>query len=70
MFHVTSSSIDAIGYDGKKQELYVRFLESGETYVYFGVKERAFSAFMQADSKGRYFNAFVKDRYPYQRLPL
>ena len=47
---------EAIGYDPDAQELHVRFVKSGETYVYYGVEEWVFQEFMQADSKGTYPN--------------
>ena len=38
MHYVDSTSVEAIGYDGNKLELHVRFL-SGSSYVYFDVPE-------------------------------
>jgi hypothetical protein len=63
MHYVTSSNIEAIGYDAGGSELYVRFLKSGETYVYYGVEAWVFDEFFAADSKGRYLNANIKGRY-------
>ena len=37
MHYVDSSNVEAIGYDPATQELHVRFLKSGETYVYYNV---------------------------------
>ena len=70
MRFVESSSIEAVGYDAEPGRLYVKFRESGETYVYYGVEARLFNDFIQADSKGQYFNSFIRDRYPYERLSL
>jgi hypothetical protein len=47
---------EAIGYDPDAQELHVRFVKSGETYVHYGVEEWLFQEFMQADSKRTYPN--------------
>lgn len=63
MHYVDSTSIEAIGYDSNNQELCVRFLRSGDTYVYYNVEEWVFSEMMQADSKGSYFNKNVKPNY-------
>ncbi len=68
MEYVDSSHIEAIGYDPGSQELHVRFLKSGETYVYFDVDEWVFQEFRQADSKGTYLNVNIKERYQYGKL--
>ncbi len=68
MHFVDSSNVEAIGYDAEAQELHVRFLKSGATYVYYDVEEWVFQEFMQADSKGIYLNTNIKDRYQYGKL--
>jgi hypothetical protein len=65
MHRVDSTSIEAIGYDRRTGELYVRFLESGDRYVYREVEEEVFEEFLCADSKGNYFNREIKGEYPY-----
>ena len=65
---VDSSNIEAIGYDPDNQELHVRFLKSGETYVYYDVEEWVFQELMQADSKGTYLNANIKEKFQYGKL--
>lgn len=68
MVRVESSSIDAVGYDGTKERLIVRFLGSGNTYVYFGVDAATFEALLDAPSKGAYLNLHIKGAFPYERL--
>ncbi len=68
MEYIDSSNIEAIGYDSDSQELHVRFLKSGETYVYYGVEEWVFQELRQADSKGTYLNTNIKERYQYGKL--
>ena len=68
MEFVASSNIEAIGYDPDSQELHVRFLKSGETYVYYDVEEWVFQEFMQAGSKGSYLHANIKSRYRCDKL--
>jgi hypothetical protein len=68
MHYVDSSSIEAIGYDPNIQELHVRFLQSGETYVYYNVEQWVFEEFMRVDSKGQYFNSNIKIRYDFGKL--
>lgn len=68
MHFVSSSNVEAIGYDGTSQELHVRFVKSGETYVYYNVEEWVFTEFMNADSKGAFINSHLRGRYPYAKL--
>ena len=68
MQYVDSSSIEAIGYDVTSQELHVRFLKSGETYVYYSVEEWVFVELTQSDSKGQYFNANIRPNYQSAKL--
>lgn len=68
MIYVDSSNIEAIGFDSDNQELHVRFLKSGETYVYYNLEEWVFQELMQADSKGIYFNANIKKNYDCGKL--
>jgi hypothetical protein len=67
MQYVDSSNIEAIGYDSEARELHVRFLKSGETYVYHDVEQWVFDAMMQADSKGSYLNRQIKGTYQYSK---
>jgi hypothetical protein len=68
MIFVDSSNIEAIGYDTVSLELHVRFLKSGETYVYYAVEEWRHQEIMQADSKGVYLNANIKPNYQCAKL--
>lgn len=64
---VDSTAITNIDYDGERAKLFVRFV-SGERYVYVGVPHEVHRSFLGADSKGRFFQAEIRDRYPYNRL--
>ena len=64
---VDSTAIQAIDYDEGRAKLLVRFI-SGERYVYVGVPGEVCRSFLDADSKGRFFQAEIRDRYPYNRL--
>ena len=68
MQFVDSTNIEAIGYDPGNQELHVRFLKSGETYVYYDVEEWVFQEFLHSDSKGTYLNAKIKPGYQCAKL--
>lgn len=41
---------------------------SGAVYRYFTVPRAIADGLRAADSKGAYFNGFIKDHFPYQRL--
>jgi lysyl-tRNA synthetase class 2 len=64
---VDSSAISQIDYDAERAKLLVRFV-SGERYVYVGVPEEVCRSFVAADSKGRFFQTRIRDRYPFNRL--
>jgi lysyl-tRNA synthetase class 2 len=65
--HVDSSAIQAIDYDRPHRRLRVTFV-SGERYEYDRVPGEVHRAFVDADSKGRFFQARIRDRYPYRKL--
>lgn len=63
---VESTVIDAVGYT---RVLEIRF-ESGRVYQYYDVPPRIFRGMMRAASKGRYFNRYVRGKFPYQEITL
>ncbi|KAA9161653.1 KTSC domain-containing protein [Amycolatopsis acidicola] len=64
---VSSSVISAVGYDPVRRVLEVEF-HNGSVYSYDGVEPLVFEQFLGAPSKGRYFNRWIADRYPFDRL--
>lgn len=64
---VSSSNIQAIGYDADSQTLEVEF-KTGPMYHYTGVPRSEYEAMMAADSKGTFLNTNIKGRYPFTRL--
>ena len=64
---VESRAISEIDYDAERAKLIVRFM-SGERYVYVGVPGEVCRSFVEADSKGRFFQREIRDRYPFNRL--
>ena len=69
MERVISSFIDQIGYDDTTEELFVRF-KSGSTYKYDNIAEDVYDEFMDAISKGFFFNMNIKNNilYPYEQV--
>ena len=64
---VASSNLRAVGYDSHSQTLEVEFI-SGSVYQYYGVPEQIHVEIMQASSKGKFFNYYIKNMYPYSRV--
>lgn len=64
-----STTVSRIDYDPQAQVLDVWFKASGEHYRYHDVPPLVYEAFRRASSKGRFLNAHVKERYPFQRMP-
>jgi hypothetical protein len=64
---VSSSSIASIGFDDDSETLEIEFV-SGTVYRYLGVSQDVFEAFRTAPSKGTFFNAHIKDAYPWEQV--
>lgn len=65
MIPVDSSNLASVGYENRT--LYIAF-HSGGLYSYAGVPERIYQELLAAPSKGKYFHAYIKGVYPYQRI--
>lgn len=61
---VESSMIHAIGYDKDKRILEIVF-NTGRTYQYADVPPEEYEGLLNAESKGRYFLAHIRDVYEY-----
>lgn len=61
-----SLSIKSTRYDPDTRVLSVWFVTSGKRYDYIGVPPDTYEALRAAFSKGRFFNANIRDRYPYR----
>ncbi len=66
-YSVASSNIASIGYDAGTETLDVEFL-SGAIYQYYNVPQNMYDQLMQAGSKGRFLNTYIKNAYPYSRV--
>jgi hypothetical protein len=61
---VDSTAILRIGYDEAANALRITFA-TGNAYTYAGVPPGIYAEFLQASSKGVFFNANIRDRYPF-----
>jgi hypothetical protein len=64
---VSSSNINSIGYEAETQTLEIEFMR-GSVYQYSDVPVEEYEAIMNADSKGKYFNANIKIHYHFYKL--
>jgi hypothetical protein len=60
---VDSEAIAGVGYEGTTLE--VEFT-TGRVYRYFDVPREAHEALMRAESRGAYFNRWIRPRYRYE----
>jgi hypothetical protein len=58
------SAISAIDYDPATRQLWVTF-PGGNTYRYYDVPRGVYESFLHAESKGLYFNGYIRDRYDF-----
>jgi hypothetical protein len=67
MPRVDSAAILAVEHDAEAERMAIRFV-SGETYVYDEVPRAVYEAFLAAPSKGTFFQAEIRGRYPFARI--
>jgi hypothetical protein len=61
---VESTTLATIAYDEALELLQLEF-RSQAIYQYFSVPVAVYIAFLDAPSKGRYFNQVIRGRFPY-----
>jgi len=59
-----SAVIRAFDYDAAERALEVRFV-SGRRYRYFDVPPETYERMRRSFSKGEFFNAHIRDRFPF-----
>ncbi len=63
---VDSSSLSAVSYSRESAVLELEF-KSGKVYRYFAVPASVHAELMKAESKGAFFNQYIKDAFPFAR---
>lgn len=63
---VSSSTLASVGYEPSSETLEIEFT-NGSVYRYFNVPPFEHEQLMSATSHGVYFNANIKNRYPFER---
>jgi hypothetical protein len=64
---VKSTGIRWIRYDERARTLDVAYVNSGE-YRYFDVEPEVYAWLSKVESKGKFVNRLVKEKYRYERL--
>lgn len=65
MIPVTSSTIKSVGY--QDDDLYIEY-QSGQTYKYSKVPRTLYENLLQAESKGKYLNTEIKNKFIYEKI--
>jgi hypothetical protein len=63
-----SRMLAAVAYEEQKQILYLRFRKTGDVYRYFEFPAAEYRAFLDAESRGRFFLAHIRDHFPFERM--
>ena len=64
---LSSRTLASAGYDADRCQLELEF-RSGKRYLYFQVPRHCYEELLQAESKGRYFNRSIRNRFAFQDL--
>jgi hypothetical protein len=62
MTPISSSAIEAVGYDPPTGRMRIRFT-GGNEYDFRGVPRHVYQGLMSASSSGTYYNDHIRDRY-------
>lgn len=63
-----SEALLAVQYDYGRKVLRATFRSSGRTYDYFEVTPKEYAEFMEARSKGAWFNARIRDHHRFEEV--
>jgi hypothetical protein len=64
---IISSALVSVKYDAASSDLQIRFV-NGRTYSYSNVPPDVYEALLDAESKGAFFNAQIRDCYSHREL--
>jgi hypothetical protein len=63
-----SEMLGAVAYHDGKHILYLRFRKTGDVYRYFVFPAAEYQAFLDAESKSRFFLARIRNCFRYERM--
>lgn len=61
---VDSTAIERVEYDAAARRLWITFA-GGKTYKYYEVPQGVYEGLLKAQSKGAFFNQYIRDRYDF-----
>lgn len=64
---IESSQIEAIAYYEPHMKLFIKF-KNGAIYEYLNVTIDDYQSFQRAESHGKFFHAYIKGVYQYNRI--
>jgi hypothetical protein len=64
---LNSTSLNAAAYQDQSALLELEF-RSGVIYHYFGVPAQTYQELLRAESKGRYFNQHIRNRFAHAKI--
>lgn len=67
MISVSSSRLEAVGYDERLKLLHIQFVD-GSLYEYYNVPKSIYIELINASSAGKYFHKYVKDIYRFSKI--
>lgn len=67
LFRVSSSAVEAVGYDSARRELHVVFT-GGRRYAYRQTPAALFHELLRAESIGRFVNLRIKPHHAYREI--
>ena len=65
---VNSSAINEVKYDIENEALQVEFINKSK-YIYKEVPKHVFNGIADSDSKGKFINKYIIDKYKYEAVP-
>ena len=68
MPYVQSSALVNVSYDDAGHTLSAKFRQTGRTYIYRDVPRDLYDELIHADSIGAYFNAHIRDHFPFREI--
>lgn len=63
-----SSTLSECSYDQLHMTLKIKF-RTGDSYIFQGVDPDTHLSLIAANSAGKFFHRFIKDKFPFQKLP-
>ena len=66
MPYVQSSALEKVTYDEDTHTLRATFRDNHRTFIYDDVPQELYDALIFSASLGRFFNAHIRDHFPYR----